>query len=225
MSRIASRSTILLCIVLLVWSAAVHASGLEKRSRIELRIGLWSQVGETQETTQVGLYGVETTAKSGGTLGALTYAYWVQENLAVNFTLALLAVEASSRVGPLGVSQHAVSVFPVLLGVRYYLPKSTFKTSFRPYLAAGIGPYIGFEAKNEVGLQVVQDSRTMTSFGGYLGGGLDIQLGRYLMVGANVGYNLMMDFSESLGGRDNYNGPEFGVGVSLLFGKGVQPRK
>lgn len=217
MSRILLKYTILLGVVLLMCSTAVHASSLEKRSRIELRIGLWNQGGEGQETTQVGLFGVETTAKSGGTLGALTYAYWVQEELAVNFTLAFLAGEASSRVGILGISQHVVSVFPVLLGVRYYLPKSTFKTSFRPYLAAGVGPYIGFEAKNEVGFQVVSESRTMTSFGGYLGGGLDIQLGRYLMVGANVGYNFMMDFSESLGGRDNYSGPEFGVGISLLF--------
>ena len=112
-----------------------------------------------------------------------------------------------------------LSFILLILGIRYYLPGSTLQTPFRPFLTMGIGSNIGVEAKNEVGFQVVQKSRIMTSFGSHVGGGLDVRLGRSLVAGANVGYNLMTDFSEALGGRSNYSGLEFGVGISWLFGK------
>jgi len=223
MSRIVLKLTVLSGTVLVLWSGLAHSRPLEKRSRIELRLGFWGQGEERRETTQAGQYGVETTAKSGDVLIALSYGRWLQENLSLNLTLSALAGEASSRVGSLGVSTHSVSVLSVLLGVRYYLPESTFKTPFRPYLAASVGPYIGAEAKNEVGSQIISESQTLGSFGGNLGAGLDVEFGQHFMAGVNVGYNLMMDFSESIGGRDNYSGPECSIGISYLLGRGVQP--
>ena len=56
------------------------------------------------------------------------------------------------------------------------------------------------------------------TFGGYLGGGLDIQVGRHLMLGIQAGYNTMLDFSEPVGYEDNYSGVEFSAGFSVLFG-------
>ena len=40
------------------------------------------------------------------------------------------------------------------------------------------------------------------------------------MLGARLGYNLMADFDEPLGGRDNYGGPEFNLTFSWLIGSG-----
>lgn len=229
------RSTILLSVLVLGWSGMVYAGELEKRSRVELRVGLWNQGGKHEATAQAGPFEVETAAETGGMLVSLAYAYWMQENLAVHFTLGVLAVEASSRVGPGGLNQQVGVIYPVMLGIRYYLPGSTLQTPFRPFLTVGIGPNIGVEAKNEVGLQVsigpntgevslqvAQQSRTMTSFGSHVGGGLDVRLGRSFMAGVNVGYNLMTDFSRALGGRRNYSGLEFSAGVSWLFGKRVE---
>lgn len=220
MLRVTARHFVQIGVAFALLSTTAQAGALEKRSRVELRVGLWNQQSHT--ATRIGVGGVETTAGSEGTIVALTCAHWMQENLAVAFSFAVLTAEASTRVGSSGVSTHSVSVIPVMLGVRYYLPRSTYRTSWRPYLAASVGPYVGVEAKTEVGWQVVEESRTEASFGGHLGGGLDIQLSRSLMMGANVGYNLMTDFSDSLGGRKNYSGPEFGIGISFLFGRGIE---
>ena len=38
------------------------------------------------------------------------------------------------------------------------------------------------------------------------------------MLGVRGAYDLMADFDEPLGGRDNYNGAEFRIGISWVFG-------
>jgi len=44
---------------------------------------------------------------------------------------------------------------------------------------------------------------------------------RKIFLGANLGYNLMSDFDRTIGGSDNYSGPEFSVGLSFLFDHGA----
>lgn len=234
MSRIALKSAAVLLALVVAWSATAQAGALEKRSRLELRFGLWNL---TQATNVLESGSVQTTAGSSGMVGSFTYAYWLRENLAVNLTVGVLAAETTSHVGPQRVLQRTAGVIPVLLGVRYYPSESTLKTPFRPYLAVAAGPFVGFESKNDIawdtdlasqyifqpGQQTasgsgVQGSRYTTTFGAHLGGGVDIQLSRHFMLGANVGYNFMAGFSDPLGGRDNYSGPELAIGLSFLFG-------
>jgi hypothetical protein len=43
---------------------------------------------------------------------------------------------------------------------------------------------------------------------------------RSFSLGVNVGYNAMVNFSEPVGLRDNFNGLQVGIGVGWLFGKG-----
>lgn len=223
MSRIVSKYMLLVGAILFLGAVALHAGSLEKRSRVELRLGFWSQGGKQRTTTQVGVHGVETTTNGGSGMIAMSYGRWLQENLSVHFTFAASAGEVSTRVGSSGVSTRNVGVYSLLLGVRYYLPASSFDTSLRPYLTASVGPYVADEAKTEVDSQIVVESQTLTSFGSNLGGGMDFVIGRNFLCGVNVGYNLMTDFSEIVGGKDNYSGPEFSVGISYIFGKGVQP--
>ena len=108
-----TRLTILLCILLLASSETIYAVDLEKRSRVELRMGLRNQGGKTGARTQVGPLGVETTAESDGILVSLAYAYTMRENVAVHATLGVLAVEAGSRVGLSGISQRAGVICPL----------------------------------------------------------------------------------------------------------------
>ncbi len=211
-----------MCILLLISSETIYAGGLEKRSRVELRMGIRNQGGKTEARTQVGPLGVETTAESDGILVSLAYAYTLQENVAVHATLGVLAVEAGSRVGLPGISQRAGVVCPLILGMRYYMPRTTLQAPFRPFLTVGIGPNIGVESKNDVGLQLVQKSTIMTSLGSRAGVGLDVRLGRSAVAIVNLGCNLMTDFSEPLGDRRNYSGLEFGVGIAWLFGGAVE---
>jgi len=134
---------------------------------------------------------------------------------------SILTTEVRVQAAVFGVRSSTSSVYSIVFGARYYLPKSTYKKTWRPYLAAAAGPYIGAETKSEVGATVVTRSHTETAIGGYLGGGLDIELSRYFMVGISGGYNLITDFSESVGSRKNYSSPEFAVGISYLFGRGL----
>lgn len=226
MSKITLASVKLCLGLLLPWSVALYAGDLEKHSRLALTLGRWQQGEESRQFNQVGPYLIQTTAPKGSTLGALSYAYWMKENFAFNFTLALISFKARSQVefaGAssarfIGLSRHTVRIFPMLFGIRYYLPAWSL---FRPYLAGSVGPYFAAEGRHEIEGQVIQDSRTMTALGSHCGGGLAIQLSRRFMIGANAGYNFLTGYSRSLSGRDNYSGQELSVGMSLLFGKSV----
>jgi len=104
-----------------------------------------------------------------------------------------------------------------LFGARYY-PAAASRMALQPYLAIGVGPYIGVESISRTGFGISEKTRVLGTFGGQLGGGLDLLLGRHFMVGVNLGYNLMADFPEPLAGRWNYSGFEASAGLSVLIG-------
>jgi hypothetical protein len=212
------RITGILSIGLLMTAAAAHARPLEKRSRIELRGGLWNLEGRV--TSQAGADKIEMTLESRGPVAGLTYGYWLREHVAATASITFLFAKVSSQIESSRTSTSVVGVFSMLLGVRYYLPQPDMESPWRPYLAAGVGSYIGAEDKSEVGSQIVTETHTETAFGGYLGGGLDLQLSRRFMLGTAAGYHLMTDYSQPLGGRKNYSAPEFSLSISFLFGGG-----
>ena len=220
MSSNSIRVTVFLGIVFLMLSTVVQAGPLKKRSRIELRGGLWNMGSNV--TTRVGMGTVETTVENNSPAVSFGYAYWTQEYLAVMSAFTLLSNSVTTRTGVSGVTTSTSRVISLLVGVRYYVPRPDAEIAWRPYLAAGVGPYIGSEEKTQVGNQIVTESHTETAFGGYVGCGLDIQLSRFFMAGATVGTHLMTDFSEPLGGKKNYSSPEFSLGISFLFGRGVE---
>jgi len=149
-------------------------------------------------------------------VGAFSYAYWTHDQLATYVTLRGLVVEATSIDGATGTSESAVVVTSAMFGIRLY-PFSSARTPLRPYASAGVGPYIGVESYKETDIHIVENVKTLGSFGGYLGGGLDIQMGRHLMMGVHLGYNIMEDFPEPLGLEKNYSGVEVSAGISLLL--------
>jgi hypothetical protein len=206
---------ILLSLLVFLTSGSIVLAGsntLKGRSTVELSIGLWheSRVGNELSTG-----GILSTAKTSGFLGGLSYAYWVKEDLSVGISAGALAGEATSEVSTRGISQRTSAVLPVLLGLRYYVGESSIDAPVRPFLSAGLGPFIGVEAKNEL---FSQESHSETALGTRLGGGIDFLLGQSFKLGATVGYDLMTDFSTPIGARKNYNGPDFSLGVGFLFG-------
>ena len=68
---------------------------------------------------------------------------------------------------------------------------------------------------------IVQEARIQASLGAYIGGGVDLAIGRYLMLGASAGYHLIANFAEPIRGRKNFSGPELSISLSLLWGKDV----
>ncbi|MFC1572318.1 caspase domain-containing protein [Candidatus Eisenbacteria bacterium] len=194
-----------------------NAGGLSvaRRHRFELLMG-YGDSGETQSLQFP--CSSQLTTKVEDVLGAFSYAYWVREELAVHVTFSGLVVQARESVGSLGTCNTAVVVSSALFGIRYY-PFATPYSHLRPYVAAAVGPYIGVESTSEmVGFTNESKTRTLGSFGGRLGGGLDIQLSRLFMVGFGAGYNFMDDFRESLGGKKNFGAADFSIGFSILIG-------
>ena len=207
-------------IVFLAWSADIHAGPLKNRSQIGLRVGTFIDKGGTaQSSTPV----VVSSTGTGNVIGGLIFARWLEESFAITFAITGLDADVRNTVGFSGVSNSVSSVASIMLGMRYYLPESTYKTAYRPYLAVGVGPVFWAGSLNEAGpFGVVNLNETMTAFGSHFGGGVDIELSRHFMLGANLGYNLLADFSEIRIGKNNYSGFEFALGISYLWGKGVQ---
>lgn len=214
------RVMLLLACLILVLTSAAHAQPLAKRHQLELKIGFWNQT--TDVRTTVGASGVSTSVGSSGGLGGISYGYWLEENVALNLSASGMVGDVEAEVGSSGVrALHAV-VAPVLFGVKYYPFQAATNASTRPYLKVAAGPFFGAQSSATVNSSIEVEERRETVFGGQFAGGADFILGRRAMLGASVGYNLMSDFDQPIGGSTNYSGPEFAIGISLLLGSGVE---
>ena len=212
----ALRLIITILALLIFISSFLQSQSLTLRgsSAIELDLGFWNNVNAGQHLNGVG---VNQVAKTSGFVGGLTYCYWMRENMAITVAGSLLSSEASTTVTtyPIAVKQNASSLFSFLVGMRYFILEPTPEDMVRPYLAIGVGSFMGFEANNSL---IAQSAHSESTFGGRAGVGLDAYLGKSVKLGANVGYNAMSDFPSAVGARDNFNGFEFSVGIAFLFG-------
>lgn len=117
-------------VLILLFISVSNAQFLEKRTRIELKGGIWNQ--KNNVTTSVTGEEVTSNYSGEGGLGALIVSHWVREDLALMVSVAGQAVDIDNRVGPGSVYDHSVVVAPILFGARYYFPHSTFGTSWPP---------------------------------------------------------------------------------------------
>lgn len=208
--------TLFLLLGVVSTAAASRAQSLVNRHRIGLRMGHWdSELPHEARQTCSGT--VETNVKD--LLSAVYYSHRIEPSLAVHLTLKGLLARARSSTGVWGDCSRAVVITSVLFGLRHY-PLSFVDSSLQPFLEAGAGPYFGVESWKQDVWCCDSTTRTESTFGGYIGGGLDVQMGRHLVADFNVGYNLMADFPNRIAGEDNYSGVEIGVGISVLLGQG-----
>ena len=184
---------------------------LKGRSALGFSFGFW---GGGQASVSIGTTGIQTHAGTNGFMGSFGYSYWLREYLALTLTTSMRAASSDVSVNALNVSRRASAVFPVLLGLRFYVPEPDPSDNIRPYLSAAVGPYFGAESANTL---MAHQAHLETSLGGSLGGGIDFFLGNHFMLGAGIGYHLMANFQEAVGGRNNYNGGEFHLGVGYIF--------
>jgi hypothetical protein len=142
--------------------------------------------------------------------------------LAATLSVGVLGGEVNAEFGT-QVSSEVLGLTSMLLGIRKYIPLANHPhPDIRPYVSAAAGSFYGsVDGTTLVGTTVETRVGTMGSAGCQVGAGVDVQLGRRLMLGLHGGLNLMMDFNDELGGRKNYSGAEVSVGVSWLFGRGT----
>jgi len=92
--------------------------------------------------------------------------------------------------------------------------------ALKPFLAVSLGPVIGASSGSFVGKTVSTGEELRATIGAFLGGGFDVDVSRSFSLGVNAGYNVMQNFSEPVGLRDNFNGPQVGISLGWVFGKG-----
>jgi outer membrane protein W len=198
-------------------STASAERSLAGRHRLELRFGYWDPGHQSMEPMPTDY--MDDFTRVEDVVGAFSYSYWVHDQLATDVTFTAMVVEVTSSGSyPTG-SESAVVLTSAMFGFRLY-PLSSAQTPLRPYVSGGIGPYLGIESYKEYHHNKFENVKSLGAFGGYMSAGMDIQMGRHLMAGVQVGYNVMSDFREPIGFKDNYEGYVVSAGLSLLIGKG-----
>ena len=192
---------------------------LRGRHRLELSFG----VGENGASgVWVDHGGTHTSAASGDAWFSFGYSHWLSDTLAVTLAAAALDGQAEVTSGYGWETTNCDGVGSLLLGVRQYFGGTE---TLRPFLGGSLGPYVGGTAatRDRIGDEGWTESRSVAAFGGYVGAGVDLRVGRSCMLSVGGGYRFMSDFSSPVGGRDNFSGWDGGLGVSWLFGKGRAP--
>lgn len=193
--------------------------GLNGRYRLELRFGGWTR-GPVEQTGATG-GGVGTRVGSWGPMVRVGFSRWFSEDLSLGLDFSAVGEEVKSHVGG-DVSNQVLTLSSLFVEARKYVPGATLSSALRPRITAGIGILMASLDGTTVNPSPATVATTMAAMGTRLGGGLDIQISRPFMIGADAALNLFTDFSEPFGGRKNYSGFEGTVGISWLLGKGTE---
>jgi hypothetical protein len=184
------------------------------RNRISLRWGMWRTSGSAATVSN----GVDALDMFAG----LEYARYVREDLSIAIGVQGLGGVTGASVGPQGVFSGVADVVAVPVVVRWN-PLKTWREQqpIKLFVAAGVGPVFGSTVGSFAGGGTVfSGTNVQATTGGHFGAGVDFHVARSFALGVNGGYNWMVDFSQPVGARDNYSGPEFGVSIGWLFGRG-----
>jgi hypothetical protein len=188
------------------------------RNRFDVRFGAWSHGNDAFVVVD----GIDTS----GVLGGIRYTHYFKESLAATFSIegggGYVGEFASIRGSFEGVS--GIVSFPV--GVRWNPLQFGRQTDgIKPFVAFSAGPVIGDTVIDGFsGRRSVSSIHTSATIGGFAGGGVDFHAGRTCVIGVEGGYNWMADFSDLVGGSDNYSGPAISVSLGFMWGRGSTPR-
>ena len=183
------------------------------RNRLEMRSGMWRK-GDNGATIVTGTSGLDA-------FGGFGYTRYVRENLAVVLSVDAFGIDSGATVGPNGTGAGNVGGSSVSLGVRWNPLRGDLRNqALKPFLAVSLGPVIGASSGSFVGKTISTGEEVHATIGGFFGGGFDVHVSRSFSLGVNAGYNVMQNFSEPVGLRDNFNGPQVGISLGWVFGKG-----
>ncbi|HTY37488.1 MAG TPA: hypothetical protein VMH23_10270 [Bacteroidota bacterium] len=212
----ALRLIVILLLLLVTAGSLLYPQTLTLRgsSALELNIGFWNNMNASQ---QLSFSGITQDAKAGGFVGGLTYCYWMREHVAITVAGALLSSQTSTAVlaSPAIVKQNSSGLASFLFGIRYVVPEPAPEDLIRPYVAVGVGSFMGFESDNSL---LLQSAHSESVVGGRLGVGLDAYPGSSVKLGVAAGYNTMASFRSAVGARSNFDGFDFSMSIAYIFG-------
>jgi hypothetical protein len=188
------------------------------RNRMSLLFGMWRSTGSGGFPP-----GVEARTDAG--FGGLEYTRYIRENLSVGLAVQGLAngySEVPLEDAHVGGSSEVVAV-PVIARWNPF-SRGREHLPVKPFLAASVGPVFGSGSRSLVIAGATHFGSTReTTMGGHVGGGVDLHLARPFAIGLHGGYYWMLDFSQPVGLRSNYSGPQFAVSLGWMFGRGRAP--
>jgi hypothetical protein len=186
------------------------------KTGLEFRFGVRDQENEIVEYDYSG---VVTRSEVSDIMVGLGLIHWTDENLAFTFQATAVPYDTREYYEFGALTREQATVATLFVGLRYYFPMSNYHAPVRPYLTVAGGPVLGVTERDVLDYYVYEEVTTETVMGAHFGGGVDFQLGRHLLLGVSGGYNSFQDFSIPVRDRFNYSGPEFGVGLTVVFGR------
>jgi hypothetical protein len=188
---------------------------VEGRNRLELRWGMWRTGGVDPGGLVAGI-------DIRNLFNGVQYTRFLREDLALTLAFQRVDAENGVSIGTTGVFTGTATIMASPVGLRWNPLKGDQRMqSIKPYLAGAAGPVFGGSAGSFSGdLNRFAGASLQATVGGHIGGGVDFHLARAFSIGINSGYNWMVDFDRPVGSSANYSGPEFGVSLGWLFGKG-----
>jgi outer membrane protein W len=151
---------------------------------LELSAGLLTA---GSSTVAVSGAGVTTEASGRGLLGSLRYAYWVDNDLALQISVSAVNADASISVNGGAVAAQSAAVIPLLIGLKYQPFHIAGNSKLRPYVYGSIGPYLGYSSGVEAGPTTSTGVRWEAAMGARLAVGLDLVLSRLFTLGFQGG--------------------------------------
>ncbi len=196
---------------------------VDDRNRLSFRWGMW-KTGAAVISSGVGAM---------DSFGGFEYRRYLREDVSVAVAVLGLPGVSGSFIGPEGeVFSGSASIVTVPVTVRWN-PWTTGREQqpIKPFFALGAGPVVGSTAGSFVRRDgflspatVLTGAHTSTAAVVHFGTGVDFHVSRAFAIGLNAGYNVMpVRFSQPVGLRSNYSGPEFGLSFGWMFGKGRRP--
>lgn len=198
--------------------ADLNLRALARRTRFEMKMGAWSHGPRNEELESDGTVRAKVTSASF--LVGFGISRWLTDNTAIGLDVDVVAATVDAAVGT-EVRADEVSITSVMLNGRRYLPWDSPATTLLPYVSGGVGTFIASKTESIVGSEVVTSVKVMSAPGVRIGAGVDVPLSRRWMLGTDVGYHIVGDFEDAVGGRKNYRGFSMRIGLSLLLGKGI----
>ena len=188
-------------------SSSINVNNDYPMHSVDLRISFWNN---SQSAVSVGFGGVSVDAGTGGISGRIMYNYYPNSMYSFNISAGVMNTEVKVQ----NFSTYTSTVIPIMMGMKYFFVDSPENNTFRPYISGSIGGLFGTESATGI-LNIY--SHNETAIGASAGIGSDIILGSLVKLQADISYNLFTDFSEEIGSRKNYSGPEFSFGIGFMF--------
>ena len=195
--------------------------GLTRPYGAGFRASYWNGSGKSTEINVSNASGTADVRVNGfgGWIYFFSRAYdnWFME-LNVGGVTMVDIKNASNEEGtdPAGTTKsvEVETIAPILLGLRYDLFATRLPGAFLPYLSAGLGPHILNQVKSEGAAgSEEQNIKTTVGYGGYIGGGTHVRLNSWSALNFDLKYH--NDFEN----EKKYQGIEFGIGCSFMWGK------